>query len=149
MKYKIGYRGSEASRFARRIVRRVVVLRLGACWEWTGCKVQNGYGHFRPEGKAGTKPVRAHRWAWERVNGPVPDGRELDHICRNRACVRPSHMQAVTHLENMRRSPIKYPTHCKYGHPLSGDNLHVSKRGHRVCRACDNRRSKQKYDRQA
>lgn len=145
MRYTLNYKGTEAERFARRIVRRVVVARLGPCWEWSGCRVATGYGHFRPSGDKRTKPVRAHRWAWQRVNGPVPSGMELDHLCRNPACVRPSHMEVVTHLENMRRSPLKNPTHCKHGHPFDARNTHFRKGGGRVCRACDAERGKKRH----
>lgn len=133
MRYRLNYKGTEAHRFARRIVRRIVVARLGACWEWSGCRVASGYGHFRP---AGSKQVRAHRWAWQRVNGPIPCGMELDHLCRNPACVRSSHMEAVTHLENMQRGKRAKASHCKHGHPLSGDNVRITKR-QRVCRECE------------
>lgn len=136
MRYTLNYRGTEIARFVGKIVRRVVVPSLGACWEWTGCRKATGYGQFKPAGDKHTKVVRAHRWAWERVNGPVPSGLELDHLCRNPACVRPSHMQAVTHVENMHRGKRAAQTHCKHGHPLFGDNVRHTKRG-RVCRTCE------------
>ena len=75
---------------------------LGACWLWTGALSDRGYGAFRIGGRSG-KTVRAHRWAFEDANGPIPEGLEPDHLCRVRACVRPDHQEAVTHRENLRR----------------------------------------------
>lgn len=111
----------------------------GVCWEWTGHRSRLGYGQFKPErGRC----VSAHRYAWEMLIGPVPEGLELDHLCRNRGCVNPDHMEATTHSMNMRRSthPIvlkRYQTHCKRGHELSGANVgHVKGGTQRYCRQC-------------
>ena len=121
---------SAAKRFVRRVSRNLST----SCWLWTGGHNDGGYPLFFANGL----DVYAHRWAWQQVNGPVPDGLELDHICRNRGCVRPSHLEAVTHLENMRRSPLQNPSHCKHGHPLSGDNLRRRRdTGQRCCRTCE------------
>lgn len=69
------------------------------CWEWTGAKDQHGYGRFGVR----RKNRRAHVVAWMLEHGPIPDGLELDHLCRNRGCVRPDHMELVTHRENLMR----------------------------------------------
>jgi len=77
------------------------VDRGGACWLWTGALYVNGYGAFRgPDGRT----IRAHRFAYERVVGPIPEGLDLDHLCRVRACVNPAHLEPVTRAENLRRA---------------------------------------------
>ena len=73
--------------------------RRGDCLEWTGAIGSGGYGNIRVDGVN----TLAHRYAWERVNGPIPEGMFLDHICYNRACVKVDHLQVATHAENVRR----------------------------------------------
>ena len=76
------------------------VDKSGDCWIWTGCRIRHGYGRISGPGR---KPLLAHRVAYELTYGPIPDGLELDHLCRNPSCVRPDHLEPVTHLENVRR----------------------------------------------
>ena len=114
------------------------------CWRWTAAIV-NGYGRFNPRGQ-GT--WLAHRAAYIALVGPVPGGLPLDHLCRNRACVNPAHLEPVTNAENILRgegySAINARvTHCPKGHPLFGDNLWVRKRtwgDQRECRQCHRNR---------
>ncbi len=89
--------------------------------------------------------MSAHRFSFEMVNGPVPNGLELDHLCRVRRCVNPSHLEAVTRLENIRRSPLvgliqRNRTQCPKGHPYSAANTYFNPRKNRgvnrVCRKC-------------
>ena len=70
------------------------------CWEWTG-STSRGYGYFRYDGK----PRVVHRWLFEKINGPLPASEHVDHICRNRRCVRPGHLRAVTRSENNQNLP--------------------------------------------
>lgn len=81
---------------------------LGLCWEWTAFRDVNGYGRFGVGSRtAGTARVmQAHRWAWEHLVGPVPPGLELDHLCGNKGCVNPDHLEPVAHDENMRRARL-------------------------------------------
>lgn len=72
------------------------------CWWWTGTLTKGGYGQFRAKGRV----VGAHRFMYEWWHGPIPDGLQLDHLCRNRACVRPSHLDPVTGVVNQNRGLI-------------------------------------------
>lgn len=80
-----------------------------------------------------------HRREWEAVNGPIPDGMTIDHLCRVKLCINVGHMEVVTRSENSKRA-IRAMTHCKRGHELSGENLRLTSRKtgrvHRVCRQC-------------
>lgn len=114
----------------------------GACWEWTASLTSTGYGQFND----GSRIRTAHRFAYELVVGPVPDGLVLDHLCRNATCINPAHLEPVTQRENIMRSPTAPPalnarkTHCKHGHELDGANLRIRERPNRlperVCRTC-------------
>lgn len=100
------------------------------CWEWQAAiDVQSGYGRFQVDGT--TK--HAHRVAYELSIGDLDPDLELDHLCRNRRCVNPLHLEQVTHRENVRRA--RQVKSCPQGHPYEGDNLYVYK-GHRKCKAC-------------
>lgn len=104
-------------------------MNVEGCSEWTGTKDKDGYGR---SGRA-----LAHREAYIAVFGPIPPGLELDHLCRNRACVNPYHLEPVTHYENMRRSKLAVRTHCVNGHPFDAENTYLRpKRQGRGCREC-------------
>lgn len=104
---------------------------LGPCHLWTAGTDSRGYGAFSAEGR---KTVKAYAWAWEQEHGPVPVGLELDHLCRVRLCVRTSHLEPVTHGENIRRGH-KATTHCRRGHDLTDAPLRP-RDGARLCREC-------------
>jgi hypothetical protein len=109
------------------------------CWLWTGSKDRDGYGRFAPTspGPGGL----AHRYLYGALVGCLPNGLELDHLCRTPSCVNPSHLEPVSHRTNMLRSATPpainaIKTHCVNGHALSGDNLIVGQEGYRRCRIC-------------
>lgn len=87
-------RANNATEIARQQAEEIVRYKKG-CWEWPGKKSAEGYG----QGRGGY----AHRLAWQALNGPIPEGLQIDHLCRNRACVRPDHMELVTRKENILR----------------------------------------------
>ena len=114
---------------------------LGPCWLWTaGTKKNEGYGDFWD----GNRTVGAHVQAYLWLKGVIPAKQTLDHLCRVRRCVHPSHLEAVTNKQNLLRgmgaAAIQArKTHCNYGHPLTGTNVRIVKRrdcDERVCRIC-------------
>lgn len=108
------------------------------CWLWTAAlNPGNGYGVIQV---SSGKRDYAHRLSYELSMGTIGDGLEIDHVCRNRQCVNPLHLQAVPHSVNVRRRPISAVTACPQGHPYSGDNLYEYK-GHRHCVTCRDARS--------
>lgn len=111
------------------------------CWLWTGTTTPKGYGRFWN----GSETVYAYRFAYRQFVGPIPAGLQIDHLCRNPACVNPSHLEPVTAQENLRRG-TGFPainalkTHCKHGHEFTPENTYVIlETGQRRCRACNAR----------
>ena len=112
----------------------------GGCWLWTAGRSSRsrGYGDCW----FARRMLRAHRVAFELVTGPIPDGLELDHLCRVRLCVNPDHLEAVTHAENVRRGDggrnQSDKTHCPNGHEYSAENTYrrPGQPSWRYCRAC-------------
>lgn len=117
-------------------------IRTG-CWLWIGNLRPNGYGRMWYRGKS----LSAHRTSYEYFVGPIPEGLELDHLCRVPRCINPAHLEPVTQQENWLRSHAltrknRDLTECPKGHPYEGHNLVVRERdGARVCRRCRNDRA--------
>jgi hypothetical protein len=113
------------------------VQRINECWIWGGQVDEKGYGRFHDNGKK----HYAHRWFYEKSVGPISEGLELDHLCRNRACVRLEHLEPVTHQMNVKRgvhgTRQRAMTECKRGHEFIPENTRVTSEGKRQCRACD------------
>ena len=129
-----------------RLLRRIQEEDSG-CWVWTGFRSSpQGYGGI----KIGGVRLVAHRVAYETWVGPIPAGLQLDHLCRNRPCVNPAHLEPVTRQENMRRAyaAVKSPTHCMRGH-LRSENDKPRKGGYTVCRACISERRRERLARLA
>lgn len=114
---------------------------LGSCWIWTAGLTHAGYGNARIRRRS----FLAHGIAYRACVGPVPEGLELDHLCRVKACVNPTHLEPVTHWENTMRGVGVGPrnaakTHCPKGHPYSGANLYIiPSTGGRACLTCNGR----------
>jgi hypothetical protein len=116
------------------------VNKTDTCWIWTACKTAAGYGYFAI-GHSG--PQYAHRLAYQLANPISLKGLQLHHICKNRACVNPSHLEVTDNLSHPDGAAgvNRQKTHCKHGHELSGNNLYVKSNGSRECIACINRRA--------
>lgn len=117
-----------------------------SCWLWTGNKGWDGYGHFWLDGR----DVMAHRFSYELHRGQIPDGLTIDHLCRNKSCVNPEHLDPCTAAENTRRSPIggwvknRAKDRCMRGHPFTPENTRIY-RGWRHCRECGRQHARRYY----
>lgn len=139
-------RVSEMERFWKKIDRS------RECWIWTGAKDPTGYGRFHVRVGDRYVDALAHRFAYERLIGPVPDGLTIDHLCRNRSCVNPKHMKLVSVQTNILRgdAPTAHnarKTHCVHGHSFDEANTYRppgSKR--RQCRTCKARRHRERLE---
>lgn len=107
-----------------------------ACWNWIGAQAGSlrPYGHFTMAGRVG---IYAHRWSYEYHVGPIPEGLEIDHLCANRLCVNPWHLEPVTGAVNRRRYAETF-THCPQGHEYTPENTSVGTgpKAGKQCRTC-------------
>lgn len=118
----------------------------GECWVWTARKTKTGYGLFSYRNSGRQYQNYAHRISYELYVGKIPDGLQIDHLCRNRSCVNPEHLEPVTALENTRRKPVKSippmatvnreKTHCINGHEYTEENTGRDASGYRKCKEC-------------
>lgn len=113
------------------------VRKTESCWLWMGARNKDGHGNLWVKPRV----VYAHVFAYELLVGKVPNGLELDHLCRVPYCVNPAHLEAVTHRENVLRGVgtaaiHARKTHCKRGHLLAGDNIHKCYLPWRICKLC-------------
>lgn len=135
---------------ADRIRAKVPKLDAAVCWPWQGHCHPDGYGRMWD----GTRWRPAHRMVYELEVGPIPDGLQLDHLCRNRSCVNPAHLEPVTNKENGLRgiSPAAdhaRQTHCLNGHEFTDENTYMHPGPHglrRVCRICKRARDRAFYE---
>lgn len=116
------------------------------CWLWAGEVNSRGYGYLH----GGHDIYVAHRAVYEDMVGPIPSGLFLDHLCGNRICVNPAHLEPVTNKVNLMRgngicANNARKTHCKYGHLFDEENTRMTRQGHRKCLACTRRRSLARY----
>lgn len=129
------YSVSRKSKIPHKVRFFAKVEKTDSCWRWIGAKLPRGYGRFQgPNGCC-----YAHRYSYELVNGTIPEGLTIDHLCRNPSCVNPAHMEAVTIRENNRRAdPYRKWKTCLQGHPMEDGNLYFEKSGIRRCLTCRN-----------
>lgn len=122
------------------------VQKTDTCWLWTGARQPKGYGLIAAGGRGGPA-LLAHRVSYTLTRGAIPNGMELDHLCKIRHCVNPDHLEPVTHSLNVARGDHSGPnqrnkrkTHCPQGHEYNSENTRLHTDGSRQCRICENAR---------
>lgn len=121
----------------------------GPCHIWRWAKIGLGYGNFWNQGRT----VLVHRYVWEQHHGPIPEGLEIDHQCRVKACCNVDHLRLVTHKVNSTENSNsvgaknKPKTHCPAGHAYTPENTRINRAGSRVCRTCHTIQNARSYAR--
>ena len=131
-----GYEPTRRERFDAKAVK------TPSCWRWSGYHTGEGYARLGSE--------NAHRIAYELYVGPIPAGMQIDHLCRNKGCVNPAHLEPVTQQENISRSEnmaARYArrSHCTNGHEYTPENTRLGPTNNRVCRTCERDRSRRRW----
>lgn len=137
-----------------RVARLSKVDETSGCWVWGGSKDKDGYGKVRVKFPNGRVAYLAHRMTFMHFVGDIPDGKEVDHICKNTSCINPAHLRLLTHRENVEAGDYKthhrnaVKTHCIHGHALTAENIRIQRHKNTVmrhCKLCAKDRSK-KYN---
>lgn len=121
---------------------KVTIPSMAGCWEWRGSKNNDQYGIFGIWIGSKQKTCLAHRVSYELLSGSISEGLTIDHLCRNRGCCNPTHLEPVSIAINILRGEgyaarNARKTHCARGHEFSPNNTLYNKKGHRTCRACN------------
>jgi len=134
-----------------RLLAKVRIDPDSECWVWTGALMPNGYGAFTVKIDGKWKRCYPHRISYEIHIGEIPKGLDIDHLCRNRACINPAHLEPVSRRENLARGETLIAkqlkqTHCKNGHLLDKSNLsaYKLKKGKRECLTCHRERERKR-----
>lgn len=124
---------------------------LGPCWVWMDAPMPNGYGRIFVSKTPTRIETYAHRLSYQLLVGPIPDGLTIDHLCRNRMCVNPDHLEPVTHQVNFFRgmhpsSIVSRSDFCSKGHERTEANVYVTPAGYKQCRVCNRQHASRRYD---
>ena len=151
MKVKAANYVNLPKRYAEKIRSRCIEVPASGCLEWTGAKTSKGYGNISISVDGKKRYLPPHRVIYVIEKGPVDPTLEIDHLCRNRLCCNPAHMEPVTTQENTRRGESfaavnGAKTHCKYGHEFTEESTWRSpSTGRRKCRICQKARRSKRY----